>query len=934
MRRLLLTVFVLGTVSCGGGGDNGPTTPPSGNPPPVTNGTPATIMVQSGDGQQAEPGTNVSVNPVVAVKNAAGLGVAGITVGFVVDSGGGSLQNSSAVTASDGTASPGDWRLGASEGRNILKVTAGTLAPLQIAATAIVSGGTFPLTTLASSGGAVLVRRPGPLNGFSLNVPAGSFTMSTAWTISYRSASTIAKTAVLNPVSPVIHLTGTASSYSAKLLTLTIPATIAANTFPVIVLRDPSTGLIEALPTIGYDSVSVTAVTRHLNAAFLLKNSATRSGGLVGSAAIRTGGYDVEVVVSTLTRAQLDADIDTGFRPGVDDWGFENPGTYFQPEGICQGMTLSAMWYFANKKADGNLFHRLDRALGVPLSNRGGIRWSSKVNAAQPLGDMEKAFEAATESAKNSPGVSAGQIRYDMIKAQLLITQLPQLVVVAGNDIAHAVMAYRTAGLNTFVTDPNVPGGLNQTVRFGISEFVPYYMASTTGAGPRVPLRYVAGIGASALYDWGKFPDEYAQAVDGTIDEAVFPVTEMRSRFGVLSDTIYVADTMATWIQCAACQSFPAPPGLTGTSGPLAQLELFRNLGGNLAWSPRGTALVNLLNPSTFPNPGDFRYGYVITGNGTDGDLWIDWKTFIVRKLQGSITPAAPADIVGNPIALAMNVTPNKLPANVIYKWAFADGDATVSVNNNNTVQHAFQRAGAYAITAQILDGNTQQPIAKASASVTVESPQVYWRFTSATTTISSVQEQLLGYDGRWKVDSTILARMANGGSQGGIRFVSEAFTPTGAPLRTAPIGLYLLEGASINLTTLGDPLTLNTFSLTTFPNAPLSLPAAPQVSGWNLVQQAAPVNAFCNGAEDAYVLDGTITNGHLTGLRVPLCVQSTQQNVNGRRLMSMDADVTFGATSATGTISVIYYFYGNGSPANFFQRTARLTFSATRVTQ
>ena len=215
MRRLLLTVFVLGTVSCGGGGDNGPTTPPSGNPPPVTNGTPATIMVQSGDGQQAEPGTNVSVNPVVAVKNAAGLGVAGITVGFVVDSGGGSLQNSSSVTASDGTASPGDWRLGASEGRNILKVTAGTLAPLQIAATAIVSGGTFPLTTLASSGGAVLVRRPGPLNGFSLTVPAGSFTMSTAWTISYRSASTIAKTAVLNPVSPVIHLTGTASSYSA-----------------------------------------------------------------------------------------------------------------------------------------------------------------------------------------------------------------------------------------------------------------------------------------------------------------------------------------------------------------------------------------------------------------------------------------------------------------------------------------------------------------------------------------------------------------------------------------------------------------------------------------------------------------------------------------------------------------------------------------------
>ena len=934
MRRLFLTVFVLGTVSCGGGGDAGPTTPPGGNPPPLTNGTPATIAVQAGDGQQAEPGTNVTTKPVVAVKNAAGLGVAGITVGFVVDSGGGSLQNSSSVTASDGTASPGDWRLGTTEGRNILTVTSGTLAPLKIAAMSTVSGGTLPSTTIGSSGGAVIVSQPGPLNGFSLSVPAGSFTTSTAWTISYRSASTITKTAVLNPVSPVIHLTGTATGYSAKLLTLTIPAKIAANTFPVIVLRDPSTGSIEALPTISYDSASVTAVTRHLNAAFLFKNFATRSAGSGGSSALRSGGYDVEVVVSTLTRAQLDSDIDTGFRPGVDDWGFDNGATFLETEGICQGMTVTAMWYFANKKKDGNLFHRFDRALGVPLSNRGGIRWSSKVNADQQIGDANRAMLEAAESAKNTPGVTPGQVRFYMIKAQLLMQELPQLVSVQGSEFAHALMAYRTAGKNIYVADPNVPGGLDQKIRFGTGEFIPYSMPRTTAESPTYLMRFVVGIGTSALYYWGNLPDEYQQAVDGTIDEAVFPVTEMRSRFGALSDTIYVADTMSTWIQCAACQSFPTPPFLTGTSGPLAQLELFRYLGSDLAWSPRGQALVNLLNPSGLPNPGDYRYGYVITGYSEKFDLWIDWKTFIVRKLQGSIAPATPTDIVGNPIALAMNVTPNKLPANVIYRWAFADGGATVSVNNNNTVQHAFQRAGTYAITAQILDGNTQQPIAKASATVTVESPQAYWKFTSATTTISSAQEQLLGYDGRWKVDSTILSRMANGGSQGGIRFVSEAFTPTGAPLRTAPIGLYLLEGASITLTTLGDPLTLNTFSVATFPNAPLSLPAAPQVSGWNLVQQAAPVNAFCNGAEDAYALDGTITNGRLTGLRVPLCVQSTQQSLNGRRLMSMDADVTFGATTATGTINVIYYFYGNGLPANFFQRTARLTFSATRVTQ
>ena len=231
-------------------------------------------------------------------------------------------------------------------------------------------------------------------------------------------------------------------------------------------------------------------------------------------------------------------------------------------------------------------------------------------------------------------------------------------------------------------------------------------------------------------------------------------------------------------------------------------------------------------------------------------------------------------------------------------------------------------------------DKTSRLPVATATASVTIAPPLAVWKFTSVAATFTSAQPQLDGYDGRWRSDSSILARMANGGSQGGIRFVSEAFTPTGLPVRTAPIGLYLLEGASINLTTLGDPLTLNNFGVTGFSEAQSPLPAAPQVSGWSLVQQAAPVNAFCAINEDAYALAGTITSGRLTGLRVPTCVQFGTQSIIGWRLISMDVDVTFGATTATGVINVIYYWYGNGHPANFFQRTARLTFNATRVTQ
>jgi len=94
-------------------------------------------------------------------------------------------------------------------------------------------------------------------------------------------------------------------------------------------------------------------------------------------------------------------------------------------------------------------------------------------------------------------------------------------------------------------------------------------------------------------------------------------------------------------------------------------------------------------------------------------------------------------------------------------------------------------------------------------------------------------------------------------------------------------------------------------------------------------------VNSLCNVAEDSYLLAGTGTAGHLTGLRVPLCVESfILPVINGQRLMSVNADVNLGPTTATGTITVTYYFYGNGQAVNFFQRVARLTFQATRLVQ
>ena len=58
-----------------------------------------------------------------------------------------------------------------------------------------------------------------------------------------------------------------------------------------------------------------------------------------------------DLVVSKVKRATLDGTaIDTGLRPGVDDWQFVNEGSTIAPSGHCAGQSLSAMWYYFEQR--------------------------------------------------------------------------------------------------------------------------------------------------------------------------------------------------------------------------------------------------------------------------------------------------------------------------------------------------------------------------------------------------------------------------------------------------------------------------------------------------------------------------------------------------------------------------------------------------------
>ncbi len=98
--------------------------------------TPAT----NADNQTASIGAPVPVNPAVVLKNSAGAPQSGITVSFSVASGGGTIQNRSAVTDSGGAASAGKWTLGSTAGTQALTVSATGFASIQIKSTALATG--------------------------------------------------------------------------------------------------------------------------------------------------------------------------------------------------------------------------------------------------------------------------------------------------------------------------------------------------------------------------------------------------------------------------------------------------------------------------------------------------------------------------------------------------------------------------------------------------------------------------------------------------------------------------------------------------------------------------------------------------------------------------------------------------------------------------
>jgi PKD domain len=606
-------------------------------------------------------------------------------------------------------------------------------------------GGTKPPTTsfdtlgsgsIAPSGGTITVNKSGdPLNGLTLTVPSGAFSSTLDITIGSTSNKNLPSANGIVPISPLVHVVTSAGGYANGAITFRIPATVPANTFPVVVLYDSATGALENMTTIAFDGSSVTAITGHLSQPTIPSASASRvSGRRIGAAAASSSGPDslfVAFGVFAIPYTTLNQDWDTHFRPGTNDWEMPSIPTEAVPGGALLGVAATELWYFNSQASTTPLNGRFAAVRNAPLSDTIGFHWTSQVD--NQVSNQVNSFLSSAYKSVTSGQAGADSLQFNNIRAGFAIPTLnagkplPVLVDLqsSAHDFFYYLIAYRATGNQIYVADPVSPGDNGLFLQLASSGMTPYANPSyKSGVSLVSPLSTPLGL-AVAL---PALASSYGNAVAGTVGTSLFPTSAFYSWAGQLYDTMYVVDTLRFWAQCATCQF-----GFTSTLSPPpsgnveASINVYNMLSGLVTDSVGSLSSDGLLVTQANLAPGEQRVvGVPIASaaaagtpsSGSSARRWLDWHQFTLTNLQGTVTLPTSGSLVNDPDTLQVSFKPDLVPANVAYQWSFGDSTPMATLQNNATVIHSYTKTGTFPITVKVIDNRNGQVIARADTTL------------------------------------------------------------------------------------------------------------------------------------------------------------------------------------------------------------------------
>ncbi|MBI2949201.1 MAG: immunoglobulin domain-containing protein [Verrucomicrobia bacterium] len=352
-------------------------------------------------------------------------------------------------------------------------------------------------TPIGPQGGTLAVNRPGdPLHGLQIVVPTNTYDTSTPFAISYRPIQGHTYGEAIHPITPLIRVEN-GGQFVSNMMSVTVPIALPPEHFALAFMVDSVSRKLEGMPLVEVTSNSITVGTHHFSDFF----------------------------VSIIPLDRLLEEVDTGFRPGVDDWEFTNRGSWLASGGHCAGQTLSALWYYYEKRLKEGappLYNRFDNQ-GYPF--RTPSFGQDNVNGYALASRVQRDIKWA--SFANSFWYNLNLIDRNTYRAFLYSMQVtgePQTMGIYRQGGGHALVAYRAIEGILFVADPNYPGNLDRHVNFNrvTGRFDPYFSGpNADDLGHSYPrIVYSA---KTTMIDWRAIAARWQEFENGTIRWSHFP---------------------------------------------------------------------------------------------------------------------------------------------------------------------------------------------------------------------------------------------------------------------------------------------------------------------------------------------------------------------------------------------------------------------------
>jgi PKD domain len=721
--------------------------PPPPPPPPPAPGAPVSVTVVAGDGQTGGPGVALPVALSVVVKDGNGTPVPAVVVHFAIDSGGGSLSTTAVITGTNGVAAGVTWTLGGS-GVNVVAVSVGSLPLMRFhaQATGAIARTVVDHQVVGASGGTVSYTKTGdPLSGLIVTVPANAYTAPSTWTIMADSTIAVPLPSGFALVGPPLVI-GNGQGFADSTMTLTMPMRLGNTVAAAPFYYDPATRLFEPITLVDRTDTSATLSTKHFSIDQLALPNANGTSAL--RAQLHSGFGNVVVVWVQTPLSQLVGGWNSGFQPGTDDWEFVNYGDYIGPDGDCEGMSITAMYYYYSFRRGAatapGLYHRYDKSLANQWDNLQGIRFAGSVQGDfSVLWDLGFNQDASLTAAAVARGANVQLLTSSWIALSIKLTHQPVLMHLRGPKGAHAVVAYAVAvsglGFTTVsIANPNNPG-TTQFLNFTAGVFQPVNVSTVAGASPDVYNQAYA-VGVSTDLPIPVIALRWLQFRAGAAGADRYPAgyfIEMQNKYSGLWHTvgghriISFDSTMQLRTNCAGCLSgAPAKP-----IEPVTYWD-------DQAASPIGGGTTLFFTAPATASFWAVESGYDGTSNRA-GFLDSDSLEWTWQKVDIDGPGTSPPNKL---LTFTVTNPPNLAGAHYTFQWDFGDGTATVTKNDNPVVTHTFTTSATFTVSLTIMVTGTTEPIYQQNLKQRITA-DIVWGFSQVTQTATTLPAGGIGVE-------------------------------------------------------------------------------------------------------------------------------------------------------------------------------------------